>query len=78
MAEERMWRRKRGRQSLWIMFIQNVKVLSNSRQNPKADMWRQLSIVSQDAVEKSLVTVVAIIVSIAVLIAVVFVRKYLT
>ena len=35
-----------------IIFIQNVKVLRNSRQKRKADMWRQLSILSQDAVEK--------------------------
>ena len=52
MAEERIWRRKRSRQSLWIMFIQNVKVVGNSRQKPEADMCGQLSIVSQDAVEK--------------------------
>ena len=29
----------------------NVKVLGNSHQKPEADMCRQLSIVSQDAVE---------------------------
>ena len=52
MAEERIWRRKRSRESLWIIFIQNVKVVGNSRQKPEADMCRQLSIVLQDAVEK--------------------------
>ena len=31
MAKERIWRRKRSRLSLWIMFIQNVKVVGNSR-----------------------------------------------
>ena len=51
MAEERIWRPKRSRQSLSIVFIQNVKVLGNSHQKPEADMCRQLSIVSQDAVE---------------------------
>ena len=64
------------RESPWN--IQNVKVLGNSRQKPEADMRRQLSIVSQDAVEKGLVTIVAIIVSIAVLIAVVLVGKHFT
>ena len=38
------------RESPWN--IQNVKALGNSRQKPEADMRRQLSIVSQDAVEK--------------------------
>ena len=32
MAEERIWRPKRSRQSLSIVFIQNVKVLGNSHQ----------------------------------------------
>ena len=31
MAEERIWRQKRSRRSLWIMLIQNVKVVGNSR-----------------------------------------------
>ena len=52
MAKERIWRPKRSRQSLSIVFIQNVKVLGNSHQKPEADMCRQLSIVSQDAVEQ--------------------------
>ena len=51
MAEERIWRPRRSRQSLSIVFIQNVKVLGNRHQKPEADMCRQLSIVSQDAVE---------------------------
>ena len=51
MAKERIWRPKRSRQSLSTVFIQNVKVLGNSHQKPEADMCRQLSIVSQDAVE---------------------------
>ena len=38
------------RESPWN--IQNVKALGNSLQKPEADMRRQLSIVSQDAVEK--------------------------
>lgn len=51
-----------------IMFIQKV-----------LEICRQLSTVSQNAVDKvNLVTFVAIIVSIAILIAVVYVRKYLT
>ena len=51
MAEERIWRRKRSRKSLSIVFIQNVKVLGNSHQKPEAEMCQQLSIVSQGAVE---------------------------
>ena len=43
---------KEKQRSLWIMFIQMVDVLGNSRQKPEADMCRQLSIVSQNAVEK--------------------------
>ena len=52
MAEKKIWRPKRNRQSLSIVFIQNVKVQGNSHQKPEADMCRQLSIVSQGAVEK--------------------------
>ena len=49
MAEKRIWRRRRSRQSLRLMLTQ---VLGNSRQKPEADIRRQPSIVSQDAVEK--------------------------
>ena len=52
MAEKKIWRPKRNRQSLSIVFIQNAKVQGNSHQKPEADMCRQLSIVSQGAVEK--------------------------